>query len=145
MPASILDLEAKFAALITSALHSPFRYASILERHLESCVRAIRRHEKNAGNRRERYSVSQEEEDSGTDEWLEKQGPPSLEFPYNRDEYYLLEAYVPCRWWRKEKGWIYYAEGGCERDTKMVLEWFRRVKEEEEEMEEERRRTARPG
>jgi hypothetical protein len=64
---------------------------------------------------------------SGCDAFLAKEGPPSLEFPYQRDEYYLLEAYVPGRWWREERGgWVYYLKGQCEKDVEMVVSWLER-------------------
>jgi hypothetical protein len=34
--------------------------------------------------------MSEEEANMGTDDFLGKESPPSLEFPYNRDEYYML-------------------------------------------------------
>jgi len=54
--------------------------------------------------------------------YLARKGPPSYEFPYHRDNYYNLEAYVPNRKWSHEEGcWKYYAATQHERD----LEWVR--------------------
>jgi hypothetical protein len=34
--------------------------------------------------------MTDEDATTGTDSFLAKHGPPSLEFPYHRDEYYML-------------------------------------------------------
>ncbi|KAF2205691.1 hypothetical protein GQ43DRAFT_452957 [Delitschia confertaspora ATCC 74209] len=107
------------------ALRSPLHYARILEAHLDSTVRSIRRHGQNTGNRRKRFVMTSADAGSGTDVFLQGMGPPSLEFPFHRDEYYLLEAYMPGRWWRKERGgWVYYLKGQHERDVEMAKSWL---------------------
>lgn len=66
--------------------------------------------------------MTDEDADSGTDAFLSKPGPLSLEFPYHRDNYYLLEAYLPNRYWKKsEERWIYGTAINHERDIAYVL------------------------
>lgn len=78
------------ARIERKALTCPLWYARILEIHLESTVRSIRRHQDNTGNKRKHVSMTDEEAESGTDHFLNKDGPANLEFPFNRDEYYML-------------------------------------------------------
>jgi hypothetical protein len=62
-----------------------------------------------------------------TDAFLAKHGPPSLEFPYQRDEYYMLEAYLPNRWWKKQDAyWFYTINGQHERDLELVQRFAKR-------------------
>ncbi|KAF2177632.1 hypothetical protein K469DRAFT_719724 [Zopfia rhizophila CBS 207.26] len=78
------------AAVVRKALRNTLWYAQILERHLQSTVRAIRRHQGNKGNKRRHFDMTEVDAQKGTDEFLAKSGPPSLEFPFHRDNYYLL-------------------------------------------------------
>lgn len=78
------------AHIVGTALYNSLWHARILERHLESTVRAIRRHAKNKGNKRKHVEMTDEDADVGTDAFLTKPGPLSLEFPFQRDEYYML-------------------------------------------------------
>lgn len=80
----------KHARIVRKALHNPIWHARILETHLDSTVRAIRRHCENKGNKRKHVDMTEEEAETGTDAFLSKSGPLSLEFPYRRDEYYML-------------------------------------------------------
>ena len=89
--------------------------------HLDSTVRSIRRHARNKGNRRTHVHMTDQDAAAGTDAFLAKHGPPSLEFPYQRDEYYMLEAYLPNRWWKKtDMRWVYIIAGQHDRDLELV-------------------------
>jgi hypothetical protein len=76
--------------IVVKALDSLLWYAQILEIHLDSTVRSIRRHAKNKGNRRLHIDMTEEDVATATDHFLNKPGALSLEFPFNRDEYYIL-------------------------------------------------------
>lgn len=133
------ELIARNARIARKAVDDPLWHARILELHLDSTVRSIKRHAVNKGNKRTHVAMTPEDAASGTDEFLFKHGPPSLEFPFHRDEYYMLyvdsfyrprlitiltscsEAYLPNRWWRKSEGrWIYTIAGSHERDLELV-------------------------
>jgi hypothetical protein len=83
-------LIARNARIARRAIDDSLWHARILEVHLDSTVRAIRRHAKNKGNKRTHVAMTAEEATTGMDSFLVKHGPPSLEFPYHRDEYYML-------------------------------------------------------
>jgi hypothetical protein len=135
------DLIARNARIARRAVDDALWHARILELHLDSTVRSITRHANNKGNKRTHVAMTAEDADAGTDSFLVKHGPPSLEFPYHRDEYYMLygfphtslpfpptptltvssEAYIPNRWWKKAEGrWIYTITGSHERDLDLV-------------------------
>ncbi|KAF2134174.1 hypothetical protein P153DRAFT_106365 [Dothidotthia symphoricarpi CBS 119687] len=115
------ELVARNARIARKAVEHPLWHARILEVHLDSTIRSIRRHGKNKGNKRTHVAMTEEDAASGTDAFLVKHGPPSLEFPYQRDEYYMLEAYLPNRWWKKFEGkWVYTIIGQHERDLELV-------------------------
>jgi hypothetical protein len=114
------------AAIVEKALSSPLWYARILEQHLNSTVRAIRRHHNNKGNKRSRFRMSPEDAASDSDLFLERSGPPSLDFPFHRDNYYMLEAYMPNRGWNAEKERWMYLPTFHERDVEMVKRWVER-------------------
>ena len=86
------QLVARHARIARRAVDNPLWHARILQVHLDSTTRAIRRHGQNKGNKRIHVAVTPEEAASGTDSFLAKHGPPSIEFPYQRDEYYMLCA-----------------------------------------------------
>ncbi|KAH6612722.1 hypothetical protein C7974DRAFT_418659 [Boeremia exigua] len=114
-------LVARNARIARRAVAHPLWHARILEMHLDSTVRAIRRHSRNKGNQRTHIRMTEEDAAAGTDAFLARHGPPSLEFPYQRDEYYMLEAYLPNRWWKKaETRWVYIIAGQHERDLDFV-------------------------
>jgi len=73
-------------------MHSPLLLAAVYEKYLRSIVRSIRRQRENKGNKRRRFRMSEEDVASETDAFLERSGPPSLEIPYMRDKYYMLEG-----------------------------------------------------
>jgi hypothetical protein len=84
------DLIARNARIAWRAVENSLWHARILEIHLDSTVRCIKRHAKNKGNKRTHVAMTDEDAALGTDSFLVKHGPPSLEFPYHRDEYYML-------------------------------------------------------
>ncbi|KAM0530475.1 hypothetical protein ACHAPS_000111 [Verticillium nonalfalfae] len=96
------DLVAENAKIVQRALISPLWYARVLEVHLNSTTRSIRRHAANQGNRRRRFRMAKEDEMSGTDEFLQRSGPPTMDFPFHRDNYYMLESYLPNRGWSSD-------------------------------------------
>lgn len=115
------ELVARNARIARKAVEHPLWHARILEMHLDSTIRSIRRHAQNKGNKRTHVAMTEEDAALGTDSFLVKHGPISLEFPYQRDEYYMLEAYLPNRWWRKLEGkWVYTISGQHERDLELV-------------------------
>jgi hypothetical protein len=58
------------------------------------------------------FGITDEEVRGGTDVFLGREGPASFEFPFSRDVYYSLDAYVPARKWSKGEGrWMYPAPG----------------------------------
>lgn len=107
-----------------SGCASPLWYAAILEAHLASTVRAISRHSANKGNKRPRFRMTLQDMASGTDKFLERSGPPSSDFPFHRDNYYMLEAYLPNRCWLKEKGrWGYMPAEQHDTDLEQIRRW----------------------
>lgn len=84
------DLVARNARIARKAVENSLWHANILEQHLESTIHAIKRHAKNKGNKRIHIDMTDEDVASGSDDFLSKHGPLSLEFPYQRDEYYML-------------------------------------------------------
>ncbi|KAF2015821.1 hypothetical protein BU24DRAFT_462043 [Aaosphaeria arxii CBS 175.79] len=111
---ALLDRNAR---IVRKALESSLWHAWILETHLKSTVRAIRRQNANKGNKRKHVDMTPEEAASEMDAFLEKTGPPSHEMPFHRDNYYLLEAYLPRRAWSsKEQRWRYNVAGSHEQD-----------------------------
>ena len=85
-----VELVARNARIARKAVDDSLWYARILEVHLDSTRRSITRHGNNKGNKRIHVAMTQPDADSGTDGFLAKHGPPSIEFPYQRDEYYML-------------------------------------------------------
>ncbi|KAI4699498.1 hypothetical protein J4E81_004522 [Alternaria sp. BMP 2799] len=121
------ELVARNARIARKAVDNSLWHAAILERHLESTTRAIRRHSRNRGNKRVHVEMTEADAAQETDAFLAKHGPPSLEFPYQRDEYYMLEAYLPNRWWRKQEAyWFYTINGQHERDLELVQRFAKR-------------------
>jgi hypothetical protein len=126
-------LLAKHAAVVHKAITSPLLYACILQAHLASTVGSIRRHAQNKGNQRRRFRMSGEDERSGTDGFLSRSGPPTVDFPFHRDNYYMLESYLPNRGWNGEEGrWMYMPETQHDTDVGMVVRFYRRRREEED-------------
>ena len=117
----------KHAAVVEKAMTSRLGYARILEKHLRTTIETISRtiRGKKTMHPRRLYHLTPPEAAKETDEFLERMGPPSYEFPWHRDNYYGLEAYVPNRKWSKEQEkWLYYADGLHERDLQFIKERF---------------------
>ncbi|KAI1136407.1 hypothetical protein F5Y05DRAFT_107718 [Hypoxylon sp. FL0543] len=117
-------LIASNAAIVRKALRSPLWHARLLEAHLDSTTRSIRRHAANKGNKRRRFRMTTEDLESGSDLFLERSGPPSFDFPFHRDNYYMLEAYLPNRGWSAEKGrWMYVPAEQHDIDIGYIVKW----------------------
>ncbi|KAI1340638.1 hypothetical protein F5Y15DRAFT_46744 [Xylariaceae sp. FL0016] len=115
------------ANIVRKAFHSPLWHASLLETHLNSTVKAIRRQAANKGNRRRRFRMTQEDVDSETDFFLSRSGPASYDVPYHRDNYYMLEAYVPNRGWSEDiHKWLYLPADQHDRDIDYLRHWTER-------------------
>lgn len=127
------------ASYVMKALDSPMWHALLLERHLDSMVRSISRQRANKGNKRRRFRMTEEDEKSGTDLFLERSGPPSTELPFHRDQYYLLETYMPNRGWNtEEQRWMYMPADQHDRDVAWVVrvaEWRAKQKEAQQQAE----------
>jgi hypothetical protein len=118
------------AEVVSRAMREPIWYACILEAHLNSTVRSIRRHSENKGNRRRRFRMTKEDEHAGTDLFLERSGPPTVDFPFHRDNYYLLEAYLPNRGWNGDEGrWMYMDARQHDVDVARLAEWYERQRQ----------------
>ena len=116
------DLVAKHAGIVVKSLTSPLWYARILEAHLDSTTRAIQRHAGNKGNRRRRFRMTDDDLRAGSDAFLGRSGPPTLDIPFHRDNYYMLEAFFPNRSWIKERdAWVYVPEAQHEQDLARLL------------------------
>ncbi len=117
-------LVARNAKMVMDAIASPLTYAAILERHLHSITLSIRRHGQNKYNKRLRFRMTDEDVRAGTDAFLERSGPQALEFPYHRDNYYLLEAFLPNRSSINERSqWVYMPADQHEKDVKIAVMW----------------------
>lgn len=122
-PAWNKELVAKNARMVFAALNSPLWHSRILETHLASTVRSIKRHTENKGNKRRHVDMSTADALSGTDEFFANNGPASDGFPYQRDEYYMLEVYMPLRWWKSaEQRWIYLMPGSHDSDITYLMQ-----------------------
>ncbi|KAK4497227.1 hypothetical protein PRZ48_011677 [Zasmidium cellare] len=103
------------ASIVEKAMSSPIHYAAILQIHLTTIVGTLTRQVrvgKKTCHPRRLFHLSTTDIESGTDHFLERSGPPSYEFPFHRDNYYSLEAYVPNRKWdREEQVWLYATPG----------------------------------
>lgn len=84
--------------------------------------RSIRRHASNKGNRRRRFLLTDADETAGTDAFFERSGPPTIDYPYHRDNYYMLEAYLPNRSWSGDaKRWLYVPADQHARDVAHIM------------------------
>ncbi|KAI1264538.1 hypothetical protein F5Y18DRAFT_389172 [Xylariaceae sp. FL1019] len=120
------ELIAAHANIVRKALHSPLWHARLLEAHLNSTTRSIARHAANKGNKRARFRMTLEDVRSETDVFLERSGPASLDIPYHRDNYYLLECYMPNRGWSQQRmRWLYLPAEQHDTDVKVVVNWER--------------------
>jgi hypothetical protein len=104
-------LLARNRRLILNALTGPLWYARILEAHLDSTTRSIRRHSENKADRRLHFRLTEEDMKAGTDAFLQWQGPPTFDYPYSRELYYMLEAFLPGRSWiAAHHKWVYVSQ-----------------------------------
>ncbi|CAJ2508873.1 Uu.00g138990.m01.CDS01 [Anthostomella pinea] len=118
------------ASIVRRAMHSPLWHALLLEAHLDSITKSISRHAANKGNQRPRFRMTRADVDSGTDGFLSRSGPASLDFPYHRDNYYMLEAYAPNRGWNVMRSrWAYLPSDFHDRDIAFVVRWAERRRE----------------
>ncbi len=116
--------------IVEKALYSQLWYAVILSSHLRSTTGSIHRHSNNKGNKRRRFRMTIEDVAAETDQFLERSGPPTLNFPHHRDNYYMLEAYLPNRGWNSETGeWQYIPASQHARDVEFCKAWVRRTKD----------------
>ncbi|EXJ80296.1 hypothetical protein A1O1_08438 [Capronia coronata CBS 617.96] len=135
-----VELLEKNAQIVMKAMYSPLAYGRILQVHLNVTTRTILRSERyrrkgdktnthtstsvdtkdrttSAQQQQQKpqkprlYHLTDEEAAAGTDEFLERSGPPSYQPIYMRDNYYSVEAFVPSRKWdRDEQRWQYYSK-----------------------------------
>ncbi|TKA24254.1 hypothetical protein B0A50_06018 [Salinomyces thailandicus] len=140
-----VELIEAHARVIDKAMRSPLSYAAVLQTHLNSTTgtllrqvrfppkkQPIHRHNKLVAPLPAKtvhpirlYHVTEKDAVEEDDKFLERDGKPSYEFPFHRDNYYSLLAYVPNRKWSKEEQrWMYYAQGSHERDLTWVRERF---------------------
>lgn len=125
------ELIQRNADIVEKALHSRLWYARILEAHLKSTVGSITRHAANKGNKRRRFRMTPEDVQSGTDLFLENSGPPTIDSPFHRDNYHMLEAFLPNRgWFAEDNCWKYMPESHHLRDLEWVKKEWKRVEKE---------------
>lgn len=146
-PAWNVDLVTRHALIVERAITSQLTYAAILERHLNTIVETLLRHTRlpegklqplHRHNKLPSAAISKSpladapydfraelDGDARDDRFLERRGQESYEFPWQRDNYYSLLAYVPNRKWSTlEQKWMYYAMDAHSRDLEWVRKWF---------------------
>ncbi|KAF2482047.1 hypothetical protein BDY17DRAFT_300166 [Neohortaea acidophila] len=116
------------AAIVEKAMEGDLLcYAMIFQKHLHSTTRTLLRtyRGKKTVHPKRLYHITAADAAKGDDEFLERSGPPSHEFPYHRDKYYDLEAYIPNRRWLKDRAeWTYYAKGLHNADLQWIIDRF---------------------
>lgn len=123
---NLLDAHAAVVekALAGRHLAAKLWHAVILEAHLDSTVRSVRRHRANKFNKRPHFLMTDQDAASGTDAFLHAKGPPSVDFPFVRDNYYLLEVYLPNRSWFSEQGWWGHMPAEQhDKDVEVIRRW----------------------
>lgn len=118
------ELAERNGGKVLKAMRSPLCYAMILQTHLDTIVTTLTRQVrvgKKTYHPKQLYHLSQQDIQSQSDAFLERSGPPSYEFPFHRDRYHYLEAYVPVRKWSKEEQKWQYATPGMPHQNN--LEW----------------------
>jgi len=113
-----VELLARHADIVSQAMHSPLAHARILQKHLNTTTRTIirsgnwrKKGEKSTTLKPRLYHMTDAHAAAGTDEYLERSGPPSYQPIFMRDNYYNVEAFVPNRKWDKEGlRWHYYSK-----------------------------------
>lgn len=119
------ELLSRNAGIVARAVTSPLWYARVLEAHLDSTTRSIRRHSQNKADRRPHFRMTDEDARSGTDAFLERKGPPTLDYLFSRDSFYLLEVLLPGRSWiAEQQKWVYLPDGNQshEMDLELVVQ-----------------------
>lgn len=115
------------ADVVRAAVKQPLYYAAILEKHLNTITTTILRFAKwkKPGTKAKPrlYHLTDWDVDAGTDAFLDRSGPPSYDFPFHRDNYYSLEAYLPNRKWGNDGKWHYYP--GPPTQHEKDLEWVK--------------------
>lgn len=116
------------ADIVRRAMEKTFTlyYAAILEKHLSTIVQTIlrssRQKRKGTTAKPRLYNMTDWDVESGSDAFLARKGPPSYDFPFHRDVYYSLEAYLPNR--KFDNGtWHYYALPPAQHEKD--LEWVK--------------------
>ncbi|CZT23286.1 uncharacterized protein RCC_08997 [Ramularia collo-cygni] len=122
------DLIRLNAEIVEKAVQSPLHYARILEAHLATTVGTINRQYRvgkktSAPNPKRLYQLSPIDVEDETDVFLERSGPPTLDFPFHRDRYHYIEAYVPNRGWSKLQGRWMYQYASPRKVHESDLEW----------------------
>lgn len=125
------DLICAHATIVEKAVHSPLYYACILQTHLKTTVGTINRQYRvgkktSVQNPKRLYLLSPADVDRETDEFLERSGPPTLDFPFHRDRYHYIEAYVPNRGWSKMQARWMYQYASPRKVHESDLEWTMR-------------------
>ncbi|KAK0613695.1 hypothetical protein B0T14DRAFT_539446 [Immersiella caudata] len=115
------NLLSKNAAMVLKSMRSSLWYMRILEIHLGAIIRSVRRHGQNRGNQRRRFLMTEEDACNETDVFLEPHGPQTVDFPFSRDNYYMLEAYLPGRSWSADRNrWVYFPANQHDTDVERV-------------------------
>lgn len=122
-----LDLLKRNADIVRSAMQSQLYYAAILEKHLATITGTILRFakwkQKHTKAKPRTYHMTDWDLASDTDAFLNRNGPPSYDFPFHRDNYYSIEAYLPNRKFGNDGKWHYYALPPTQHERD--LEWVR--------------------
>ncbi|EAQ84292.1 hypothetical protein CHGG_10696 [Chaetomium globosum CBS 148.51] len=102
------ELLARNRRVVLKALTSSLWYARILQAHLDSTTRSIRRHSHNKADQRPHFYMTDTDMRASTDAFLQREGPPTFDYPYSRELYYMLEAFLPGRSWiAASQKWVY--------------------------------------
>jgi hypothetical protein len=110
------------ASRVLKSLFHPLHRALHLQSHLSTTTRTILRSSTLRHKSRpptllppsnRLYRLSSSDIALESDAFLSRSGPPNFEFPFTRDNYYMLLSYLPNRRWvsvkgEGEGGWIYY-------------------------------------
>ena len=121
------DLLRANADIVRLAMKRPLYYAAILEKHLATITGTILRFgkwkKKGASAKPRTYHMTDWDVESGTDAFLSRSGPPSYDFPFHRDNYYSIEAYLPNRKFGDDGQWHYYPAPPSQHERD--LEWVK--------------------
>ncbi|AEO71903.1 uncharacterized protein THITE_50821 [Thermothielavioides terrestris NRRL 8126] len=121
-PAWNQELMAENAKIVNRCLTRPLWYARVLEAHLDSTVRSVRRHSQNKADKRAHFRLTEEDVRAGTDAFLERPGASEVVYPFSRDNYYMLEAFLPGRAWIAERQeWAYLSNGQAWHEVDLAM------------------------